>query len=100
MGRMISWLSGLIRNRQRIRDDQAFVTLMQVAMESPGIRAQLIALLALPGAQRQALIQTWITELQAEEAPGLLTELLRRLADEPTAARALALLDDTEQGDT
>ena len=90
MKQLLGKLSEIFKTRQ----DEAFVTLMQVALESPAIREHLILLLSLPHAERSARLRQWRQELQAEGAPELLLTTLVFLEDEQRANRALAILSE------
>ena len=73
-------------------EDDAFVTMMQVAMETPEMRQQLISVLSLPSQDRAQTIRDWMADLKQESAPELLISALSYLEDEQRADRALKIL--------
>jgi len=74
------------------RKDEAFVALMQVALEDQTIRQQMLALLALPQPQRLIQLQKWGQELIEEHAPQPLISAIGFLEDDDIASQALQLL--------
>jgi hypothetical protein len=76
------------------RADDPFVTLIQVALETPSIKQQLVALLSLPSQQRSEKLEVWITELEADGAPALLLDALAYLEDEARANQTLMILQN------
>lgn len=74
------------------REDDVFVTFMQVALENDDIRQQVLQILSLPRAERINTIRGWIRDLEAEGAPETLITALSYLENENLADRARELL--------
>ncbi len=90
LGTMMTLLKRLFGKR----NDEAFVTLMQVAFEDQNIRQQLLTLLVLPHPERQARLQQWRRELQDEQAPPELINAMTFLEVEAIADQALKILEN------
>ena len=63
------------------RGDDHLLTLVQVATEDATIRTQLLEILALPAEVRQQHLSTWIKDMEAEGAPPVFVDTIRRLGD-------------------
>lgn len=86
MKRLFSWFFPGKEN------DDAFVTLMSVAATDAAIKSQLLAILDQPEFQRQSSLNTWINQLEIQNAPREFVDGLRYLLDDNTAERAIDLL--------
>ncbi len=78
--------------KQRKSQD-ALISLIQVADETPEIKAHLILILSQPVQQRSELISRWISDLKEEGAPDTLVELLALLEDQQLAEQTLLTLN-------
>ena len=77
-------------------EDQEFISLMQVALEDPTIRKQLLSILSLPNENRRATIRQWRSELDQQNAPEPIIKILRYLEEDGPAHRARAILADEQ----
>ena len=82
---------------KRRQQENALVTLVQVACETPQIRQQLQLILSQPQQQREDLIDKWIAELRQEAAPATLIDLLTLLQDNQLAERVLIAVNRYEK---
>jgi hypothetical protein len=73
--------------------DEPFVTLIQVAQESPEIRATLLSILEKPEFHRESLINTLIEDIRLKGAPPALIKGIAGLLNPKVAQRALELLN-------
>jgi hypothetical protein len=76
------------------RKEDAFITLIQVALEDQEIKKQLIAILTQPHSERLHRLKRWRSELGTEGAPESLIDALDYLQDEARANQALVILQD------
>lgn len=65
---------------------------MQVALETPDMRDQLIAVLSLPPDVRTTTIRQWLVDLESQGAPVMLIDAVRFLEDHSRAEKALEIL--------
>jgi len=72
--------------------DEPFVTLIQVAQESPEIRKTLLSILEKPEFHRESLINTLIEEMRFKGAPPALISGVAGLLNPTVAQKALELL--------
>jgi len=72
--------------------EEPFVTMIQVAQESPEIRDMLMSILEKPEFHRESLINTLIEELRFKGAPPALIEGIAGLLNPQVAKKALDLL--------
>ena len=77
-------------------EDQEFISLMQVALEDPAIRKQLLSILSLPNENRRATIRQWRSELDQQNAPEPIIKILKYLEEDGPANRARAILADEQ----
>ena len=81
------------KNRIQATDvDEPFVTLIQVAQESPEISDTLLAILEKPEFHRESLINTLIEEMRFKGAPPALVSAMAELRNPEIAQKALELL--------
>jgi hypothetical protein len=78
-------------------EDDAFVTMIQVALETPEMRKQLVSILSLPPQNREATIAQWLNDLKDQSAPQMLITALSYLEDNQRADKALELLRRSKQ---
>jgi len=72
--------------------EEPFVTMIQVAQESPEIRDTLLSILEKPEFHRESLINTLIEELRFKGAPPALIKGIAELLNPQVAKKALELL--------
>ncbi len=72
--------------------DEPFVTLIQVAQESPEIRETLLSILEKPEFHRESLINTLIEEMRFKGAPPALVGGIASLLNPQVARKALEML--------
>jgi len=72
--------------------DEPFVTLIQVAQESPEIRSTLLSILEKPEFHRESLINTLIEEMRFKGAPAALITGIAELLNPEVAEKARELL--------
>ncbi|MBO6556022.1 MAG: hypothetical protein JJ934_02580 [Pseudomonadales bacterium] len=77
-------------------EDQEFISLMQVALENPSIKQQLMSILSLPDENRRATIRQWRSELDQQNAPEPIIKALKYLEEDGPAHRARELLTGEE----
>lgn len=65
---------------------------MQVALEDPIIRQQLLSILSLPDESRRATIRQWRSELDQQNAPEPIMKTLKYLEEDGPAHRAREIL--------
>ncbi len=74
--------------------DQEFISLIQVALEEPRIRAELLKILSLPDHIRRETLIRWRMDLEQQNAPELITKALIYLEHDGRAKRALEILTE------
>jgi hypothetical protein len=74
--------------------EEPFVTLMQVAKESPDIRNTLVGILQKDEFHRVSMINTLMEEMRYKGAPDALITAMAGLLDHRVAEKALALLKE------
>lgn len=72
------------------------MSLMQVALEDPGIREQLLKILSIPDDRRRATIRQWRSELSQKNAPKEIMRTLEHLEHDAYAHRAKQILAEGE----
>ena len=82
-----------LKDRVQTTDvDEPFVTLIQVAQESPEIRDSLLSILEKPEFHRESLVNTLIEEMRFKGAPTALVSGVAELLKPEVAEKALELL--------
>lgn len=71
--------------------------MIQVAIETPEMREQLVSILSLPPQNRKATIARWLKDLKDQSAPEMLITALSYLEDSQRADKALELLRSSKQ---
>jgi hypothetical protein len=92
---MISFKQLIHSLRERLQStdvDEPFVTLIQVAQESPEIGDTLLSILEKPEFHRESLINTLIEEMRLKGAPPALISGIAELLNPKVAQKALELL--------
>ncbi len=77
-----------------VADDEDFIRFMQVAREDPEIHKRLISILSQDDFNRQSLLNTWIADLELQNAPAELRRTLTYLLDGEVSGTALQLLEE------
>lgn len=80
-----------IFNRQN--EEDALLTLVQVALETPRIKEELLLILNQPSAERVRLINRWREQLKQESAPDVLVVAISMLIDDHRASKTLEILN-------
>ncbi len=75
-------------------DDEDFIRFMQVAREDHEFHKRLTFVLSQDNFNRQSLLNTWIADLDLQNAPMELRRILTYLLDEEVAGTALRLLEE------
>jgi hypothetical protein len=75
-----------------IRDNEQFVTLIQVARENEEIRNQLLVILSQDAFNRASIINSFIEDMRLKNAPKELISAIACLLDNGIAERALEIL--------
>ncbi len=75
-----------------VADIEGFVGLLKAACENPQINATLERLLAMPDAQRQGVVRSWVSDLIIAGAPRELIEAVACLIDDAVAEQAYAVI--------
>ncbi len=87
------WLVRNLKERiQATEVDEPFVTIIQVARESPEIRDTLLSILEKPEFHRESLLNTLIEEMRFKGAPTALVSGVAELLKPEVADKALELL--------
>ena len=80
-------------------DDEAFVSLIQVAIEDPEIREQILRILSLDAFNRKSALNTFIQEMRFKGAPHEFVSAIACFLDDGVAEKALSILcKDGETG--
>lgn len=87
MKRLVRWLF-------RKPENEAFVAFFQVALEDEDIRAQVLSVLALNGAERSVWLAKWRDDLEKENAPPAIIEVVESLQDDQLADKLLEMLNN------
>jgi len=77
-----------------VADDEDFVRFMQVTREDPELYKRLTFVLSQDDFNRQSLLNTWIADLELQNAPQELRRILTYLLDGEVAGTALRLLEE------
>jgi hypothetical protein len=75
-----------------VADIEGFVGLLKAACNDPQINNTLERLLAMPDAQRQGVVHSWVSDLIIAEAPREFIEAVGCLIDDAVAERAYAVI--------
>ncbi len=75
-----------------VADIEGFVGLLRAACDDPQINTTLERLLAMPDAQRQGIVHSWVSDLIIAEAPRELIEAVGCLIDDAVAEQAYAVI--------
>lgn len=98
MAKQMKYLKELmsrVKNRSgKTPIEEAFVTLIQVAKETPDIRDTLLSILQKDEFQRSSMINTLMEEMRYKGAPGVLITAISSLLDDRVAQKALELLKE------
>ncbi len=78
----------------RISENEDFITLLRVAREDPEVCKSLKAILSLDSFNRRSLLNTWLEQMQFQNAPSELIQALSGLTDDDVAARALKVIEE------
>jgi hypothetical protein len=92
MKRLRKLVEGLRKRFTETIVEEPFVTLIQVADETPEIRATLLSILQTEAFHRNSLLNTLIEEMRLKGAPEALITGITSLLDPRVAQRALELL--------
>ena len=76
------------------RGDEEFVALMQVALEDPTVRLQLMKILELPSPRRRTALRKWRQEIGDEKAPDALIKVIAFLEQDEIVELAIKLLNN------
>jgi len=77
-----------------IAGDEDFIRFMQIAREDQEIHQRLVMVLSQDDFHRQSLLNTWISDLELQQAPEELSRVFTYLLDREIAAAALKLLQE------
>ena len=81
-------------------ENEAFVRLIQVAGEDPGIRTLILRILSLDAFNRKFALNTLIDDMRLNGAPGEFISAIACFLDDGVAEKALAILSkDSEKDD-
>jgi hypothetical protein len=75
-----------------VADIEGFVGLLKAACDDQQINATLERLLAMPDAQRQGVVHSWVSDLIIAEAPREFIEAVGCLMDDAVAEQAYAVI--------
>ncbi len=77
-----------------IAGDEDFIRFMQIAREDQEIHQRLVMVLSQDDFHRQSLLNTWISDLELQQAPEELSRVLTYLLDRENAAAALKQMQE------
>lgn len=80
--------------RVSVADDEDFIRFMQVTREDPELHKRLTFVLSQDDFNRLSLLNTWIADLELQNAPQELRRVLTYLLDGEVASAALRLLEE------
>ena len=84
-----------VKNRsEQTLIEEPFITLIQVAKETPDIRNTLLSILEKDAFHRSSMINTLMEEMHYKGAPDALITAMASLLDDRVARKALALLKE------
>ena len=86
------------KSGQSIAENEAFVTLIQVAQEDPDVKEQLSAILRLDDFNRKSALNTFLQEMQLKRAPREFVSAIASLLDDEVAEKALEMLTADDAG--
>jgi len=75
-----------------VADIESFITLLRVACEDSQINARMERLLSLPDAQRQAVVQSWVSDMLVAKAPRDFVKAIACLSDDRIAEKAYEVI--------
>jgi len=78
----------------RVSENEDFITLIRVAREDPEVCKSLKAVLSLDSFNRLSLLNTWLEQMQFQNAPPELIQAVSGLTDYDVAGRALKVLEE------
>ena len=87
-------ISRVKRRSDQIPIEEPFVTLIQVAKETPDIRNTLLSILQEDEFNRFSMINTLVEEMRYKGAPDALITAMASLLDDRVARKALELLKE------
>ena len=82
----------LLNKLRQSREEDAFITFMQVALENEEIRQQVLAILAQEHHQRTTMLKGWAKDLEQQGALQPFITAVKYLEEETRANKALMLL--------
>ena len=88
------------KHSNTVGDNDAFVTLIQVAKEDADIRKQLQAILAQPPFHRKSMLNMLISQMKLKSAPPEFIAAIASLLDDEVATKAMEVINEKlgEQG--
>ena len=90
-------MKNLLDKLRRSREEDAFITFIQVALENEAIRQQVLAILAQEHHKRTTMLEGWVRDLELEGAPKPFITAVKYLEEETRADRALVLLSQRKK---
>ena len=82
----------LLNKLRQSREEDAFITFIQVALENEAIRQRVLAILAQEHQQRTTMLKGWVSDLEQEGAPQPFVTAVKYLEEESRANKALMIL--------
>jgi len=82
----------LKKNKHLVADNDDFIALVKVLGEDLQIRSKIEPLLNLDSFNRKSALNTWLKELQIQQAPGKFIALLSYLLDDDIAKKVLDII--------
>jgi len=95
---MIGWKIKLFPARGADDAGDMLASLLMAAQEDPALRSQILALLQVPAAQRESLINSALHEMQLRGEPAAACQAFATLATESGARTARRLLGGSSSG--
>jgi glycine/D-amino acid oxidase-like deaminating enzyme len=80
------------RSEETVGDNEAFVTLMQLAREDPQVGQVLQSILARPALQRKALVKALVDDMTRRAAPADFVQAIAALLDDEAARKAAEII--------
>jgi len=82
------------KDRQSVSDDENFIALVQVLKEDRKIRSKIEPILSLDQFNRKSALNTWLEQLELQQAPKKFISILSCLLDDDIAKKLLFVIKE------
>ncbi|MCK4797651.1 MAG: hypothetical protein KAT05_09730 [Spirochaetes bacterium] len=80
-------------NKKYITENEAFITLIEIAKEDKKIKNMLLPILRLDHFNRKSVLNTYISKMKLKNAPKNFTEAISYLLDDEIANKVLEIIE-------